>query len=152
MKASIWLIIGVVLGIAEIFIPGQILMWFGIGALSAALFAWLGIIEQIPWQILYFSVSSLGMILVYHLWIKKAFVSEKDQSRDPTLYDLRGKVTKAIEPGMPGRVMLNSPHHGVSDWKAESEFELKKGDEILVKEADGIKLIVEPFNKDENKD
>ena len=38
----IWIILGVVLIIAEIFTLGFVLFWFGIGALAAAFAGWLG--------------------------------------------------------------------------------------------------------------
>ncbi|HEX8118396.1 MAG TPA: hypothetical protein VF521_14055, partial [Pyrinomonadaceae bacterium] len=38
----LWTIFGVVLIIAEIFTPGFVLLWFGVGALAAALAAFLG--------------------------------------------------------------------------------------------------------------
>ena len=38
----LWTVLGVVLVIAEVFTPGFVLLWFGIGALAAALAAFLG--------------------------------------------------------------------------------------------------------------
>ena len=38
----LWTILGVVLVIAEVFTPGFVLLWFGVGALAAALAAFLG--------------------------------------------------------------------------------------------------------------
>lgn len=38
----LWIILGVILIIAEIFTLGFVLLWFGIGAMAAALVGWLG--------------------------------------------------------------------------------------------------------------
>ena len=38
----LWTVLGVVLIIAEVFTPGFVLLWFGVGALAAALAAFLG--------------------------------------------------------------------------------------------------------------
>jgi inner membrane protein len=38
----LWTILGVVLVIAEVFTPGFVLLWFGVGALAAALASFLG--------------------------------------------------------------------------------------------------------------
>ena len=38
----LWTVLGVVLVIAEVFTPGFVLLWFGVGALAAALAAFLG--------------------------------------------------------------------------------------------------------------
>jgi membrane protein implicated in regulation of membrane protease activity len=39
----LWTILGIVLVIAEIFTPGFVLLWFGVGALAAALASFLGL-------------------------------------------------------------------------------------------------------------
>src|SRR5215210_6713796 len=38
----LWTVLGVILIIAEVFTPGFVLLWFGVGALAAALASFLG--------------------------------------------------------------------------------------------------------------
>src|SRR5215218_4446480 len=38
----LWTVLGVILVIAEVFTPGFVLLWFGVGALAAALASFLG--------------------------------------------------------------------------------------------------------------
>ena len=52
----LWLILGVVLIIAEVFTLGFVLFWFGIGALTAALAGFIG--AGPVWQFLVFFVVS----------------------------------------------------------------------------------------------
>ena len=56
----IWLILGVVFIVAEIFTTGFVLLWFGIGALVAALLALTGVVG-LPLQILSFLVVSIAL-------------------------------------------------------------------------------------------
>lgn len=54
-----WIILGTILIIAEIFTLGFVLFWFGIGALAAALFGYLGF--GFAFQFLIFAVVSVAL-------------------------------------------------------------------------------------------
>lgn len=58
----LWIILGVVLIVAEIFTLGFVLLWFGIGALAAALVGWLGF--GFGLQFLVFAVVSIALTLM----------------------------------------------------------------------------------------
>jgi len=58
----LWIVLGVVLIIAEIFTFGFVLFWFGIGALAAALAGWLGFGFGI--QFLIFAVVSVALTVM----------------------------------------------------------------------------------------
>lgn len=53
----LWIVLGAILVIAEIFTLGFVLFWFGIGALAAALVGWLGF--GLGFQFLIFAVTSI---------------------------------------------------------------------------------------------
>lgn len=55
----VWLVLGVVLIIAEVFTLGFVLFWFGIGALAAALLGLLGL--GIGWQFAAFAIVSVAL-------------------------------------------------------------------------------------------
>ena len=55
-----WTILGAILIIAEVFTTGFVLLWFGIGALAAALAGLLGI-HSIPLQFLIFAIVSIAL-------------------------------------------------------------------------------------------
>lgn len=58
----LWIVLGVVLIIAEIFTLGFVLFWFGIGALAAAFASWLGF--GFGLQFLVFAVVSVALTLM----------------------------------------------------------------------------------------
>ena len=70
----LWTVVGVILIVAEIFTLGFVLLWFGIGALAAALVGFLGF--GFGFQILAFSVVSI----VLTLFTRKIFASLYHQS------------------------------------------------------------------------
>jgi membrane protein implicated in regulation of membrane protease activity len=55
----LWIVLGAILIIAEIFTLGFVLFWFGIGALAAAFAGWLGF--GFGFQFLIFSVISIAL-------------------------------------------------------------------------------------------
>jgi len=56
----LWVILGGILIVAEVFTPGFVLLWFGIGALAAAVAAISGI-SSFALQFLIFSVVSIAL-------------------------------------------------------------------------------------------
>lgn len=58
----LWIILGIVLIIAEIFTLGFVLFWFGIGALAAAFVGFLGL--GIFWQFLVFALVSIALTVM----------------------------------------------------------------------------------------
>ena len=68
MTASLWLLVGVALFIAEILLPGVFLVWFGLGALFTA-----GVVALAPgldwhWQWIFFAVASTLCLLGWRAW------------------------------------------------------------------------------------
>lgn len=55
----LWIVLGVILIVAEIFTLGFVLLWFGVGALAAALAGWLGL--GFGQQFLIFAVISIAL-------------------------------------------------------------------------------------------
>lgn len=56
----VWMAGGVVLGIAEIFLPGFVFLGFAAGAVVTGLLIWLGLIgPALPWDLLVFAIGSL---------------------------------------------------------------------------------------------
>jgi inner membrane protein len=55
----LWIVLGAILIIAEIFTLGFVLFWFGVGALAAALIGWLGFGFSL--QFLIFAIVSIAL-------------------------------------------------------------------------------------------
>lgn len=137
-----WLSIGVLLMIAELFIPGTFVMWFGFGAILTGIIV--GIIGEltVAMQLLIFvimSVISLGIgIVVYG----KIFGPTKEKGNETRTGAQRliGKtflVSETIQNGK-GKVTV-----GDTVWLARSKHKIAKGTEIVVIGVDGTQLLVE---------
>ena len=137
-----WLSIGLLLMIAELFIPGTFVMWFGFGAVLTGLIV--GIIGglSVAMQLLIFaimSVISLGLgLFVYG----KIFGPNKERGNDirTGAQRLIGKtfvVSETIQNGK-GKVVV-----GDTVWLARSKKKIAKGAEVVVVDVDGTQLLVE---------
>lgn len=140
-QAWFWLILGALLILSEFFITGIIAIFFGIGAILVAAGIALGLLQNLPEQILMFSVLSVGALLFAREKVKVWFrghVSE-NWSGDRDLISARGQrviVSGEFVDGL-GRVRLSG-----SDWTAETEDELSPGDTAWVVGHRGIRLLV----------
>ncbi len=139
-----WTILGAILIVAEIFTTGFVLLWFGIGALAAAL-ANLAGVTSIPLQFLIFAVVSIGLTAASRTIFVNYFSREKSGG------DL--KTGADALPGKVGTVVTSSQgalHEGAvkvfgSTWTAypaEGEEPLEAGDRVQVERVQGASIYV----------
>lgn len=141
----IWIIIGLVLLIVEIFTPGFVVATFGIGCLFAAIPAALDL--HFLWQLFVFIVASfLAFLFVRPLYMKYLFPEDR---QIPTNVDaLVGQQALVLEEidnlKNKGRVKI-----GGEDWKAVSKdgSVIPSESKVKIVAIDGVKLIVEALPK-----
>jgi membrane protein implicated in regulation of membrane protease activity len=149
MKLSpslIWFLLGVVFLIAELLIPGIILIFFAAGCWIAGLTVWLTDIE-LSTQILIFTVSSLVLLFSLRKYSIKTFRGTTRDDLDDRYADSKiGKsaiVTKAISPDMHGEIKVMG-----SFWRAISDIDIKEGQSVLIanqESEDGLTFKVTPL-------
>lgn len=138
-----WAIAGLALMISEFAVPGLVLFFFGIGALVTALLAWILPIG-LEWQLAIFIVISLASLFGLRRLFKSIFTgrtSGDPEEMDETnqLVGSQGEVTKDIEPGHPGRILLNG-----ATWKASAAESIGTGATVEVTAQKNLTLTVKP--------
>ncbi len=134
----LWLIGGVLLGIAEMVIPGVYLMWIGSAAVLTGVLALLLPIG-VTAQFAIFAVTTIAAIYVG----RRFLMANPITSADPLLNDkgarLVGTIVTAVEPvdALSGRVKV-----GDGVWSARG-VEAAVGDRLRVTGTDGGVLMVE---------
>jgi inner membrane protein len=134
----LWLIGGVLLGIAEMVLPGVYLMWIGGAAVLTGVLSLLLPIG-IAAQFAIFAVTTIAAIYVG----RRFLVANPIASADPMLNDkgarLVGSIVTAVEPvdALQGRVKV-----GDGVWSAKGA-EAAIGDRLRVIGAEGVVLVVE---------
>ena len=138
MSSVIWLVILAVMIVMEIVSLGLTTIWFGIGAIGAAIVAWMGYGFWL--QLLVFAVLSLVSMALFRPLEVKYLNRDKEKT---TIDEVVGKtvvVTKQIDNEMAaGEVQLN----GMS-WTARSESGrvIPEQERVTVVSVEGVKLIV----------
>lgn len=139
-----WVLFGAILIVAEIFTTGFVLLWFGIGALAAAL-ANLAGVTSIPAQFLIFAIVSIALTAASRTIFVNYF------SREKTGGDL--KTGADALPGKVGTVVTSSQgalHEGAvkvfgSTWTAypaDGEEPLEAGDRVQIERVQGASIYV----------
>ncbi|MDT7808138.1 MAG: hypothetical protein QOJ70_1951 [Acidobacteriota bacterium] len=139
----LWTILGVILIIAEVFTPGFVLLWFGVGALAAALASFLG--AGLAAQFVIFIVLSSALTALSRTIFGNYFTG-RDQPEGM-------KMGVASLPGQVGTVVTSSQgalNEGAvkvfgSIWTAypaEGEPPLEAGDRVVVERLQGASIYV----------
>lgn len=143
---TVWLIVAVAFGIAELMTTSLTLVWFSIGALILMVLS--TFIESIIIQIALFAAISITLLVVF----TKYFVDQDKTYRYNTnlqgIEQRTGIVKEEIPSHMTGIVTLTG-----EDWTAISEDseKIRVGQLVKVIRIEGVKLVVKPVNNQEEK-
>ena len=146
----IWFLVGVAFLIAELALPGFILIFFAAGCWIVALVSWLFGID-LTIQILIFMVSSLVLLFTLRKYSMKVFKGQTRDIIDDKYADSKiGKsaiVTKAIAPNLPGEIKVMGSY-----WRAIADIEIKEGSPVLIEtqeSEDGLTFKVKLIKEEE---
>ena len=137
----IWFIIGLVLLLLELVMPGFVIFFFGVGAWITALVCLLAD-PGINVQVIIFAVTSVIALLVFRRIIKNKFIYSKNDKSEAVEDEFTGKEAVAVAdfgPDKKGKVEFKG-----TSWKSESGSDIKAGQTVIIIEKDNFKLIVEP--------
>jgi membrane protein implicated in regulation of membrane protease activity len=146
----LWSVLGAILIVAEIFTSGFVLLWFGIGALAAALAGLVGI-DSLVAQFMIFAIVSVALTAASRTIFINYF------SREETGPSLRSGVDAL--PGKIGTVVSSSHgalHEGAvkvfgSTWTAypaPGELPLEAGERVCVESVEGASIYVRRIGED----
>jgi len=139
-----WVILGLILIVAEVFTSGFVMLWFGIGALAAALAGIVGI-DSLAIQFLIFAGVSIGLTAASRTIFVNYFSREKTgESLRTGVEALPGKIGTVVSSS---RGALNEGAVKVfgSTWTAypvEGEEPLEAGERVCVERMEGASLYV----------
>lgn len=143
-----WVIFGLVVLAAEIFLPGVYLMWFGLAAITTGLIS-LGLWAESFWQwqiqLLVFGFLSLAYVLIARRYLKSgAQISDQPllNNREGSLIGRTATLSEAIVEGY-GRIKLDD-----SIWRVEGQ-DAPIGTRVVVTGANAQILRVEPISSAE---
>lgn len=136
---AIWLILGFILLILEIFIPGVFIMWWGGAAIIISIVIALFPSISLVWQLILFAIFA---VIFSMIWWKyqhnKDTIEDKENtlnSREQAMIGVQGIITEVLENG------IARGKFGDTTWRVIGE-NLNYGDKVQIEKVDGITLFV----------
>ena len=139
--ALIWFLVGLGLVLAELAVPGVILVFIGVAAWLVAILDWMGV-DSFSIQLWIFGITSLVLVFGARRFVKGWFTGKESSESGDIDEEFVGKVVTVvseIEAGGFGLVELKG-----AQWKATSSESLAEGSQAVIKARDNITLEVAP--------
>lgn len=137
----VWFIIGLVLFLLELVLPGFVIFFFGVGAWVTALLCLIAN-PGINLQAIVFAVTSILSLVLLRKMIQRRFFYSKDELSKDVEDEFTGReavATMDFKPGHTGKVEFKG-----TTWKAESTESIVKGQTVIIKSKENFKLFIEP--------
>lgn len=138
----IWFLIGLLLLLGELVMPGLVLIFFGFGAWVTALFCLLFDVS-LNGQLGIFLASSLTSLALLRKYLRNRYTNFRQEQSAELEDDYIGQKVTAIqdfEANTPGRVSFRG-----SNWEAVSATPVTAGQTLIITGFRSIRLIVEPL-------
>ena len=141
---TVWLIVAVAFGIAELMTTSLTLVWFSIGALILMVLS--TFIESVIIQIALFAAISITLLVIFTKYFVDKDKTFKYNTNLQGIEQKTGVVKEEILPYMTGIVTLTG-----EDWTAISENneKIEVGQLVKVIRIEGVKLVVKPTDNQE---
>ena len=140
---SLWLGSGIFLMAIEFLVPGLVMVFVGLGALTVALGMHLGYIDEIVQQFITFFISSIIYLLTLRFLVLRFVPSVTRKENIDEDEEVIGSIVELvadINSGEFGRV-----EHSGSSWQARAEGDqtILKGEQVKIIGRDNITWIVQ---------
>ena len=144
----LWAVLGICFITAEVFTLGFVLLWFGIGAIVAALASFLGI--GVTGQVLIFFLVSIVLTVMSRTIFDNVFNWGSDKEIKTGIDTLPGKVG-TVRKSSKGALNAASVRVYGSNWKAfpvDGESVFEEGEKVEVVRVEGASIYVRKANKE----
>lgn len=140
-----WLALGMLLAVAEIFVPSFTIVWFGLGAaiVGFVMLALPGI--ALSTQLVLWALSSIAFTVLWFQYFKPRMTdhTKAGLSLEAVLGEA-GQVIQVPHNGQRGMVRFPKPLLGSQEWPCLCEEAVKEGDRVYVRELNGNTFVVSP--------
>lgn len=144
----LWLVVGVVLIIAEVFTLGFVLLWFGIGAIAAAFVGFLGF--GFVWQFAVFALVSVALTAMSRSIFGKYLSRGEEDTLKMGIDSLPGQIG-TVTLASKGALQEAAVKVFGSTWTAypiDSEHGLVEGEKVEVVNVKGSSIYVRPVSNE----
>ncbi len=144
LSSWFWLVTGFVFILAELVVPGGIIMFLGIAGLIVASALVFGLVETWTSVLTLWFISSLGLVILLRSFAQKYVGGDTSIASTDEELDAFGELVDVVEDIGPGQLKGRVIFRG-TEWDALGDGELiKAGDLATFVSRDNICLIVAP--------
>ncbi|NLW81953.1 MAG: NfeD family protein [Desulfovibrionales bacterium] len=138
-----WLVFGMALIIAELFVPSFTIFWFGLGALAVGGLIWLTPTLSLTTQLLLWALFSAMLTAFWFLVMKPRMVDKTraGMSREALLGEV-GQVIRVPDGERRGLVRFTKPLLGSDEWSFICDEPVRVGDRVQIRDVSGNTLVV----------
>lgn len=141
----VWFLLGLILFLAELLLPGFFIFFFAFGAWVTALVCLIGD-PSTNLQIIIFAITSvLSLVALRRIIQKRFFAGDKDRDKSDAVEDeFTGKEALAVKsfgPGHKGRIEFKG-----TMWDAEASSEIAEGQIVVITKKENFTLYVKSKN------
>ena len=138
-----WIVLGIVLMLAEIFIGSFFIFWFGAAAVVVGLSLTIAPSISAPTQLIFWTLLSLVFAVAWFRFLKPLSkdVTKAGLSREALIGEI-GQVLSVPNGDKRGMVRFPAPLLGSDEWLIMSQDSLSIGDRVSVKDVSGNSLLV----------
>lgn len=138
-----WIVLGIVLMLAEIFIGSFFIFWFGAAAVVVGLSLTIAPSISASTQLIFWTLLSLVFAVAWFRFLKPLSkdVTKAGLSREALIGEI-GQVLSVPNGDKRGMVRFPAPLLGSDEWLIMSQDSLIIGDRVSVKDVSGNSLIV----------
>lgn len=139
-----WIAFGMLLILAELFIPSFTIFWFGLGAILVGLILLIAPELSVNWQLFLWGLASIGFTFLWFRFLKPRMIDKTKAglSREAALGE-SGQVIRTPIAGERGVVRFSTPLLSSDEWPFICDQEVVAGDRVFVRDVSGNTLIVE---------
>lgn len=137
-----WLVLGIMLIIAEIFIPSFTILWFGLGAILVGL-AMVLVDLNLSFQLLLWTLSSIAFTTLW-FWVLKPKADNRNNTElaRQSCVGEAGQVIKLPTDTTYGKMRFTTPILDQDEWEFFCNSPVKLGDRLHIVEISENHLIV----------
>jgi len=138
-----WLVFGMILIMAELFVPSFTIFWFGLGGLVVAGLLLLFSDISFTWQLFIWAIASCAFTFLWFKFIRPMMTDRTRAgiAREAAIGET-GQVIRAPENGRRGMVRFTTPLLGSDEWSFICDTAVSAGDRVTVADISGNTLVV----------
>lgn len=138
----IWLVFGLVLCLAEIFVPSFFVIWFGLAAVVVSLFLLMGTLS-LPTQLILWLVMSVVFFGIFrYFYSPKRGIAPVGTATGDVVGQV-GVLLSEVSPLVRGKVRFQKPVLGSDEWPCVADEAIPEGARVKVISVEGQLVRVE---------